>query len=63
MFTCNNTINQGTETLAFQVKPDGTFAGVSTQLETPCAPIVIPFVATRVGDVSPDVRVADPNTV
>ena len=63
MFTCNNTTNQGTETLAFQVRSDGTFAGVSTQLEAPCAPIVIPFVATRVGDVSPDVKVADPNTV
>jgi hypothetical protein len=63
MFTCNDTIKQGTETLAFQVKSDGTFAGVSTQLEAPCAPIVIPFTATRVGDVSPDVEVADPNTV
>lgn len=62
MFTCNNTINQGTETLAFQVKPDGTFVGVSTQLEAPCAPIVIPFSATRVGDVAPNVQVADPNT-
>jgi hypothetical protein len=62
MFTCNNTIHQGTETLAFQVKSDGTFVGVSTQLEAPCAPIVIPFIATRVGDVSPDVQVADPNT-
>lgn len=62
MFTCNNTINQGTETLAFQVKPDGTFVGVSTQLEGPCPPIVIPFTATRIGDVSPDFPVADPNT-
>ncbi|OBK28943.1 hypothetical protein A5634_19230 [Mycobacterium asiaticum] len=63
MFTCNGSIKQGTETLAFQVKPDGTFVGVSTQLEAPCPPIVIPFTATRVGDVSPDVQVADPNTV
>lgn len=62
MFTCNNTIKQGTETLSFQVKPDGSFVGVSTQLEAPCAPIVIPFSAARVGDVSPDVQVADPNT-
>lgn len=63
MFTCNNATKQGTETLAFQVKPDGTFVGVSTQLEAPCPPIVIPFTATRVGDVSPDVTVADPNSV
>lgn len=62
MFTCNNTTKQGTETLAFQVKSDGTFVGVSTQLEAPCPPIVVPFVATRVGDVSPDANVADPNT-
>ncbi|OBI88130.1 hypothetical protein [Mycobacterium asiaticum] len=62
MFTCNNTIKQGTETLSFQVKADGTFVGVSTQLEAPCAPIVIPFTATRVGDVAPDVQVADPNS-
>ena len=62
MFTCNNTTKQGTETLAFQVKPDGSFVGVSTQLEAPCPPIVIPFTATRIGDISPDVQVADPNT-
>lgn len=62
MFTCNNSMKQGTETLSFQVRPDGTFVGVSTQLEAPCAPIVIPFVATRVGDISPDVQVADPNS-
>jgi hypothetical protein len=62
MFTCNNTIKQGTETLAFQVKSDGTFVGVSTQLEAPCPLIVIPFTATRTGDISPDVQVADPNT-
>jgi hypothetical protein len=63
MFGCNDTITQGTETFAFQVKSDGTFVGVSTSLQAPCAPIVIPFTATRVGDVSPDVEVADPNTV
>src|SRR3954451_7065239 len=62
MFSCNDTIKQGTETLAFQVKPDGTFVGVSTQLEAPCPPIVLPFTANRTGDVSPDVQVADPNT-
>ncbi|PJE10746.1 MAG: hypothetical protein CK429_18490 [Mycobacterium sp.] len=62
MFSCNNSMKQGTETLSFQVKPDGTFVGVSTQLEAPCPPIVIPFTATRVGEVSPDVQVADPNT-
>lgn len=62
MFTCNNTIKQGTETLSFQVKADGTFVGVSAQLEAPCAPIVIPFTAVRVGDVGPDVQVADPNS-
>ncbi|MDP7705383.1 MULTISPECIES: hypothetical protein [unclassified Mycobacterium] len=62
MFTCNNSMKQGTETLSFQVKPDGTFVGVSTQSEAPCAPIIIPFVATRVGDISPDVQVADPNS-
>lgn len=62
MFTCNNTTKQGTETLSFQVKPDGTFVGVSTQMEAPCPPIVIPFTATRIGDVAPDVQVADPNT-
>ena len=63
MYTCNNTINQGSETLAFQVMPDGTFVGVSTDLQSPCAPIVTPFTATRVGDIPPNVEVADPNTV
>ncbi len=62
MYTCNNTTTQGTETLAFQVRADGTFGGVSTGLQSPCAPIVTPFTATRVGDVPPDVDVADPNT-
>jgi hypothetical protein len=63
MFTCNSTITQGTETLAFQVTPAGTFTGVSTGLQSPCGPIVTPFTATRVSDVPPDVNVADPNTV
>lgn len=62
MFTCNNAMKQGTETLSFQVQPDGTLVGLSTQLEAPCPPITIPFTATRVGDVSPDVQVADPNS-
>lgn len=62
MFTCENTINQGSETLAFQVQPDGRFVGVSTRLQTPCAPIVLPFTATRIGDVPADVVVADPAT-
>src|SRR5262249_5152200 len=63
VYTCDNTINQGSETLACQVQPDGTFVGVSTQLQTPCAPIVVPFSAKRVGDLPPDVEVADPNNV
>jgi hypothetical protein len=63
MFTCNNTINQGSQTLAFQVMPDGTFTGVSTELQAPCAPIVTPFTARRIGDIPPDVEVADPNAV
>jgi hypothetical protein len=62
MFTCNNTINQGSETLAFQVQADGRFVGVSTRLQTPCAPIVLPFTAARIGDVPADVEVADPAT-
>jgi hypothetical protein len=61
MYTCNNTINQGSETLAFQVMPDGTFVGVSTDLQSPCAPMVTPFSAMRVGDILPNVEVADPN--
>ena len=62
MYTCENTIKQGTETLAFQVKADGTFVGVSTGLQSPCGPLVMPFTATRVGDVPADVDVADPDT-
>lgn len=63
MYTCNNTITQGSETQTFQVKPDGTLLGIDTQLQLPCGPIVIPFTAMRVGDLPPDVEVADPNTV
>lgn len=62
MYTCNNTTTQGSETLSFQTKTDGTFVGVSTGLESPCGPIVTPFTATRVGDLPADVDVADPNT-
>jgi hypothetical protein len=62
MFNCQNTINQGSETLAFQVQADGRFVGVSTMLQSPCAPIVLPFTATRIGDIPADVVVADPAT-
>ena len=62
MFTCNNTITQGSETLTFQATSGGTFTGVSTGLQSPCGPVVTPFTATRVSDVPPDVSVADPNT-
>ncbi|MCV7077202.1 hypothetical protein [Mycobacterium szulgai] len=62
MYTCNNAINQGSETLSFQARADGTFVGASTGLEAPCGPVVTPFTAVRVSDLAPDVDLADPNT-
>jgi hypothetical protein len=63
MYTCNNTMIQGSEVQTFQVKPDGTLLGIDAQLRLPCGPIVIPFTARRVGDLPPNVEVADPTTV
>jgi hypothetical protein len=63
MYMCNNGMTQGSETQSFQVRTGGTLVGVSTQLQAPCAPIVVPFTATRVADLPPNVEVADPSTV
>jgi hypothetical protein len=65
VYACNNgEMHQDGETQTFQVKPDGTFVGIDTKLQSPCGgPLVIPFTATRLGDLPPDAEVADPNTV
>jgi hypothetical protein len=65
VYACNNgEMHQGGETQTFKVKPDGTFVGTATKINSPCgSPLTIPFTATRVGDLPPDAEVADPNTV
>ena len=65
VYACNNgEMHQEGETQTFRVKPDGTFVGIDTKLHAACdGAIVIPFSATRVGDLPPDAEVADPNDV
>jgi hypothetical protein len=65
VYACNNgEMHQEAETQTFRVSPDGTFAGIDTKLNSACdGPVVIPFTATRVGDLPPDAEVADPNTI
>ena len=65
VYACNNgEMHQGGETQTFRVKPDGTLVGTDTKINAGCgSPLVLPFTATRVGDLPPDAEVADPTAV
>lgn len=65
VYACNNgEMHQEGETQTFKVNSDGRFVGIDTKLNSACGgPVVIPFTATRVGDLPPDAEVGDPNTV
>jgi hypothetical protein len=65
-YDCNGDKVSGTETQSFQVMPDGTLAGVDTQLQGPCPTVVVPFTAKRTSGNVPATQMGqtpqDPNT-
>lgn len=62
-FACNGKKSAGNVAQTFEVKPDGTLAGTSTDSAPGCQPITRQFTATRVGDLPAGVDVPDPNAV